>query len=183
MSSVSNSIRLVMIVVAIAIGFLYIRPTLETIGANQDEIQSYQVEIIKISEVNTQLASLVAQMNSVSTQNQTAIVRYLPDEVDEVAVLKDLQLILALNQVMNPTVDYEGMSASALPVSGSQTEDIVAHGFAITALMTYDQLKSFLRTIEQNNYLLEVAELGIEASEGGFLDVNLSLRVYQRSLN
>lgn len=183
MSSVSNSSRLIMIVAAIAIAFFYIRPTIVAIGVTQDEIQTYQTEITKISEVNAQLASLVAQVNSVSTQNQTALVRYLPDQVDTLAVLKDIQIILTSNQISNPVVEYVGLAADALPISGQQTDEITAHAFSVSALMTYQQLKNFLRAVEQNNYLLEVAELSATAADGGFLDISLVFRVYQRTLN
>lgn len=184
MSSVSNTSRLLMIVVAIAIAIFYIRPTIVAIGVTQDEIQTYQTEITKISEVNAQLAALVAQVNSVSTQNQTALVRYLPDQIDPLAVLKDLQIMLELNQIINPTVEYEGMSTSAaIDQDTPLSEAIVPHTFTVSAQMAYAQLKNYLRTVEQNNYLLEVAELTIEPADGALLEVAVTFVVYERLLN
>lgn len=163
---------------AILIALFYIRPTIVAIGVTQDEIQTYQTEITKIADVNTQLASLVAQMNSVSTQNQTALVRYLPDQVDVIAVLKDLQVILFANQVINPVVEHVGLATT-----GQQEDDLLAQEFSVSAFMTYPQLKSFLRAVEQNNYLLEVTELSAEVTDGGLLDVMITFRAYQWSIN
>ena len=45
---------------------------------------------------------------------------------------------------------------------------------------SYEQIKSVLRAVEKNAYPLEVHDLTIENSEGGFLSVTMKIITYDR---
>ena len=53
-------IKLILIIIAVLIGFMYIMPTLDTISEVQDDILTYQNEINNVDQVNARLAVLVA---------------------------------------------------------------------------------------------------------------------------
>jgi Tfp pilus assembly protein PilO len=171
-----NSLLTQVIVAGISIGiiFTYIQPKLGEIKSRQDEIAQTRDELQRVTEVNTRLEQLYDQLNSIPQSNKAALLTYLPDQVDEVQVLKDLSQITRDTEVMVRNLTYEGSSNQ----SGGAGDGPIPVSFNLTVETSYEGLKNLLSYLERNNYPLVVESLTVTPTEGGFLDVELALVTY-----
>ena len=90
MNQINLFVQIVMIAIAVGVVIFYVNPTVANIKQTQDLNQKYLDEINKVVTVNSLLQENVNQISSISRENKKALLRYLPDSVDEIAVLKDL---------------------------------------------------------------------------------------------
>jgi len=174
-----------MVAIAVTIGVLYINPTLKEIKATQANSLIYTEEISKVSAVNDALADRIAYMDNLSLANKQALIKYLPDKLDEVAVLKDLKSILSTQSIEPKTLTYKGTENQKGTVDGfgnSTNSGLITHQFEISADITYADLKGLLKALEVNNYPLSVTSLTVNPSENGFLAVDISLATFSRKL-
>jgi len=177
-----------MIVIAITIGVLYINPTLKEIKITQADSLAYTEEISKVSAVNNALADKIAYIDNLSLANKQALLKYLPDKIDEVSVLKDLKSILSMQSIEPKTLIYKGTVDQKETVdsfddsNNSPNLGFITYQFEITADITYTDLKGLLKALEINNYPLSVTALTINPSENGFLAVDISLATFSRQL-
>ncbi len=182
--------QIALIVLSVGIIFTYITPTLDEVKKTQDTIGVYQTERGKVSEVNTKLDQVASRLNSISVDDQRKLLTYMPDSVDTVMVPRDIKAIadkngLALGQVTyvgaeEPALASTFVDPSMLAAVTPTSFDPEAHTFSVEFEASYEQVKQFLKDIEQNAYPLEVHDLTIERTEGGFLSVDMKVVTYDR---
>lgn len=169
-------IKLTLVVIAVLIGIMYIKPTLDSISEVQDDILTYQNEINNVGQVNARLASLVSQIDSVSNTDQQALLRYLPNQIDELVVLQDIQSIISRHNFIIQDVSYDENISNNEEIDG-----VVVHQFSFSGSTNYAELKALLATFAQNDYLLEFQKLEVTAAAGDTLDVTAELVAYTRT--
>lgn len=164
-----------MIIVAVVITIMYIKPTYSNIKTTQDTTTLYDDEAAKVKEVDLMLEQKIAAIDGVSVNDVDALKRYMPDSVDDVSVLKDIQAIFTALQLPISTLTAGGMS----PV----TEDprFVAHTFAVTSKMTYEEVKVLLHAIEVNDYLLQINTLKMIPGEEDLVSVDIGMTAFSRA--
>jgi hypothetical protein len=183
--------QIALIVLSLGIIFTYIKPVLGEIGTLQDNITVYQTERQKVSNVNQKLERVSSAVNAINADDQRRLLTYIPDQVDTVAVPRDLHSIAQSAGVILSQIQYEGpqettassnfVDPSQLPVSSGFSDfKPEAHVFSFEFEASYDQVKTVLALIEKNAYPLEVHEMLIEQTEGGFLAVTMQLITYDR---
>lgn len=180
MMQYSLIVQVVIIVIAGAIGLFYIRPQFTEISMLQDDLSELEQAIKQVSDVNQELARKLGEVNNIPNNNRTALTRYLPNQLDEVAVLKDLQTITSLSSVTLESVSYDGSVTAA-----ASDASLIPHHFSLSVSGEYTDLKRFLGNLEQNNYPLHVAELSLsgatnnDTGSASQLSMNLVLETYQ----
>jgi Tfp pilus assembly protein PilO len=182
--------QIALIVLSVGIIFTYITPTLDEVKKTQDTIGVYQTEREKVSDVNAKLDQVAAKLNSINTEDQKKLLTYMPDSVDTVIVPRDIKAIADKNGLTLGQIKYVGpeepLTASTfidptmLATAGPTSYDPEAHTFALEFEASYEQIKQFLGDLEKNAYPLEVHDLTIEQTEGGFLAVELKVVTYDR---
>jgi len=171
-----------LIVVAVALTMTYIKPMFVKISAVQDKVSIYQSETEKVAAVNQTLDSLVRKVDSVSQEDQKRLLTYMPNEVDNIAVPRDIQAIAAEAGVVVQSINYEGpMSMPNNTVGPNAVSAIESHSFVVEMESSYDQLKQVLSYLEQNQYPLEVTEMEVRKKEGGFVTATLKIVTYDRT--
>jgi len=174
--------KIAMVVIAITIGFLYINPTISKIKSTQDMSQIYMEEATKVASVNKQLSDRLHDIDSLTLSNKQALLIYLPDKIDDVSVLKDLNTILKQQQIVANSLVCKGPVIKKDNNEVVETSWLTTHQFEIVADVTYAQLKELLGAIEINNYPLQVALLTVDPSENGFLIATLLLSAFSREI-
>lgn len=171
--------QIAMLAVAAAIVMTYIRPELAGVGATQSTIETYKAEITKVSEVNTQLQSLLSKLDSVSNDDRRALLAYLPDAVDEIGIPRDLYNIATEAGLIYLDSAYVGPADLGYTLTEFERGDIPdAHRVSLTVEGTYDQIKRLFAMIERSNYPLEIYELDLRRINGDFLAVELNMVTY-----
>jgi hypothetical protein len=167
-----------MIVIAIVIVFVYIKPTFAKIRSTQETTAAYVSESEKVSDVNLLLKKQVAIVDGVAPADVDALKRYIPDTVDDVVVMKDLLAIFTALKLPLNTIGGGGANLAAAE-NGS---NLVPHSFTVASQMTYTDLKRLLRALEVNDYLLQIDSLNITPSNSGSLGVSLVITTFNRNI-
>ncbi len=182
--------QIALIILSVGIIFTYITPTLDEIKKTQDTITVYKTEREKVSDVNLKLDQIASRLNSINTDDQKKLLTYMPDSVDTVAVPRDIKAIADKNGLILKQIKYVGPQEAAeqstfvdpgmIAALPAESTDPEAHTFAVEFEAAYEQIKQFLGDLEQNGYPLEVHDLVIEQTEGGFLSVKMKVVTYDR---
>jgi hypothetical protein len=167
----------IVLALALAVVFTYIKPILSEIGTRQDEIAQTKTELETITSVNSRLAELVKAVEAIPQVDKTALYAYIPDTVDEVQVLKDLSSMAAIVGVAVRNLSYEGEGKINEAAEDAAVKPI-PHTFKISTAGSYEKLKQLLLFLEQNKYPLEVTTLVITPIEGGYLELELGIVTY-----
>ncbi len=184
--------QIALILLSVGVIFTYVSPTLDGVKKNQDTIAVYQTEKAKVADVNLKLDQVATRLNSIGTDDQRRILTYMPDTVDTVAVPRDIKAIADEAGLVLTQIEYLGpeetasesafVDPSLLNTAPATSESPEAHTFAVDFESSYEQVKEFLSDLETNAYPLEVHELVIEQTEGGFLSVSMKIVTYDRTL-
>ena len=178
-----------MIVVAVTIAIMYIRPTITEIRSIEDTTAEHKREITEVSDVNESLRIKLAAIDDIDTSDSASLLRYLPDSLDEIEVMKDIIAIFAAVDVTVKDIKY----AKPLAVSGSaesESETVIKdpldglaqHIFSVTADLDSSQLMNLLNALEINNYLLQVSALKVNPTETNNLSVEMDLTAFSRAI-
>lgn len=201
-------IQIILLITAAVIVFTVIKPKFDSIQQTQVEAVSYQTAVDNIGQYNARLQELVNQARGISAENLSALYRYLPEEIDAVAVGRDIHNIADKNGLLlidvvaedlaevvteteavevvpmaDPAVDASAdANAGMVMESSAPTKSHVlrSQSFKVDLIGTYDSLKSMLQDIEKNDYPLRVVELAFTVDEEGsdLIEYSLVLETY-----
>ena len=169
--------QIIMLIAAVSIVITYIQPKFQEIGQTQDDIAVYQEQRKKIVDVNARLASLVSTMEAVPSPDKERLSNYLPDEVDEIAIVRDLFFISQRAGVIYVDADY--LSGNKDKREATEKGKPNVHTFELQVEATYDQIKDLLALLETNEYPFDIVEMGISGAEDSvLLKVSMTLNTY-----
>jgi len=174
--------QIILAVLAVAIGITYVQPTFNNIGEIQNAIGQYKEERDRVEEVNNRLAGLVSKVNGISAQEQRALLTYMPEKVDTVSVSRDIYNLTLRAGVTLENIKYNPRHRTgAQPATSAiHLTPAIPHMFDISISGNYDQLKSFMLLLEQNNYPLEIHSLNITTSDDSILSAGIEIITYSR---
>ena len=172
--------QIVVAAVAIGIAITYVQPTFTKIGELQSSIAEYRDETERVAQVNAQLDQLVSRADSISGDDREDLQTYLPDQVDIVAVPRDITVMAESAGVILRSVAYEGTVSGFFSNPGDTRTALkpTPHQFQVQLEGTYEQIKAFLAATERNSYPLQVGELDIKADAEGFMSAGVRLVTY-----
>ncbi len=159
-------VQIALIVLALVLIFMYIRPTFANIGVVQDELYRYQEAVDNAEEFNHRLAELVLVENSFSDSDMEALALFLPDKLDAAQIMRDLEVIAELYNVeinkmiagtpetFNPNIAFENRGEVSV-------NSLVSQDFSIDVTGPNIVIKKTLALIEANAYPLEVVEMSV----------------------
>lgn len=197
-------IQITLLVVAIVIAIIVVKPKIDDIRINQNEVAAYQDALLNIGRYNQQLETLVSQANSLSSTDREVLERYLPKEIDAILVASDISNIVAQNKLLLldiipdevlPVTAYAEEGAveemvteydpnTGMPLDGQTSEKndsvLMVQRFEVEVVGTYDQMKAMLNDLERNNYPLKIIELefSLEEANSSLIQYSLLLETY-----
>lgn len=168
-----------MIIISVGIIFTYIHPTLKNISLVQDDIFLYQTKSGDVAKVNDKLNSLVSRLESISSDDKSRLVKFMPDSVDEIEIPRDLYIIAKESGLSYVDSKYLSEERKVRAISDSNDESAPeGHLLQLSVEGTYSQIKYLFSLLEKNDYLLELDNLSISKLEGGFLEAEITLKTY-----
>lgn len=197
-------VQLALIGISMVVVFVYIKPTFASISEVQDEIAEYAAVISNVEEFNRQLRQLIQQEQTFSVADREALDRFLPNNIDPLQVMLDLETIIGKTDFKITSLGMGGgddgdnsqqqVRATSEEMQGSIEESMSLlryQEFSLDGSGTYDDLKDLLQLLEANAYVFEVADLTLapvseEGSENQTVisavsdgySVSMTLRVY-----
>jgi len=161
-------IPLILIAAAIGLFVIYINPTYQSIKDLSTQVASYQDALDKSLELRTVRGALLAKRNTFSDEDVLKLERILPDNVDNIRLIIDINNIaaqhnLSITKVQLGEVSDSSRSRSATAV-GSSGDPVgsVQIGFSISA--SYDDFLAFLHDLEHSLRIVDVQRISFRHS-------------------
>lgn len=183
---------IITILAAVLLIAFYLRPAIGDISELQDEIFVFKDNADKISEVNTRLNQLASDMDSLRQSDMLALETYLPDQVDSLQVMYDIETLAQLSnlnvislssvatedqEALAEELQFEG-DTEAASSSVRLNENTNSTDFSLTAAGSYTSLKAFLERVTNNYYPLDIVSLEFETPEEGPIQYQFTIRTY-----
>lgn len=149
---------------AIALFFFYTKPAYDGLDTVKEKITQYNQALDKAAELQRLKQSLLSRYNSFNPADIDRLHKLLPDHVDNVRLVLDLDTLaskhgLALQNVVISAAAPEDPAAAEIIGPSLEEYGSLTLGFATTG--AYDRFVTFLADLEKSLRVVDVVELKI----------------------
>jgi hypothetical protein len=178
---ISRLAPVVLFLIAIGLFFAYTSPTYsENVQALRAEIRSYDAALRAAGEYKEKESRILAVRAGLSPDARERLEAFLPDGVDNVQLILDLDALADRSGVTLSNFDVTSPEASEdgdrLTLEGDSLVESLDIG--VTAVGNYDAFKTFLAAAERSLRPLDLVELSIEDSDTGVYTYIMKFRIY-----
>lgn len=170
------------LMVAVGMFFAYVNPVWSgSIAARKAAIASDDQALDAAARYTNQQNELIAERNKIDPADLKRLAIFLPDSVDNVGLILDLNALAARSglSLSNIDVTTNGASPSSADTLGAaSTNPVGSVDLSVSAVGTYTALKTFLAGVEKSARLLDVQDLTIKGSDTGVYTYQMKLRLY-----
>ncbi len=172
----------ILVIAAIGLFVAFTNPTYQGLKGTQTKVGAYDDALNKSQELKSLRDKLASARNAFAPQDEQKLVRLLPDQVDNIRLIIDINNIaarrgLVLSNVALGEVSQSSAAATSLAVGpSSDPVGSVSLGFAVTA--SYEDFLTFLQDLEHSLRILDVEKLSFSSGVGGKYTFDLTIRTY-----
>lgn len=186
----SRLFPVLLILLAVGLFLGYVNPTYTgSITTLSREIHDYDRALASAKQFKEKEVQLTAERNAISPEALSRLQAYLPDSVDNVQLILDLNSLAARSGVSLSNFEIE----DSRPVSADASGGAIAESGAlpleqlgptdslrlsVTARGTYDSFRTFLGAIEGSLRPLDVVDLEVKDSTTGVYSYSVTFRLY-----
>lgn len=164
---------------AIGIFFWYVNPTWTvSIAATKAAIASDNEALIAADAFVAQQNQLIAARDAIDPADLVRLAALLPDSVDNVGLILDLNALAARSGVSLSNIDVASDTAPSASVPTSRTNPLSSVDLALTVIGSYQGFQAFLSGVEKSQRLLDVRDITIKGSDTGVYNYQMKLRLY-----
>ncbi|MDE1919426.1 MAG: hypothetical protein KGH56_01875 [Patescibacteria group bacterium] len=173
------------LMLAFGIFFTYVQPAWTgSIAATGNAIAADDQALAAASAYIAQQNTLAAARNAIDPASLTRLSTFLPDSVDNVGLILDLNALAARSGLSLSNIDVtsadgstSGTSAiSALPTA--RVNPVGSIDLSLSAVGTYAALQSFLVGVERSQRILDVRDVVVRGSDTGVYNYQMKLRLF-----
>lgn len=190
-----NVTPLILIVLAIGIYFTFTRAKIDEVKAIQIVNGQYQKALDNSEELAKKLNDKLAVYNRISPDDQSRLERMIPDNVDNVRLIIDVNSVAAkhgliLKNVKTATtkdpVDPNNRGAQSTnqgPNQGPNSNVLIAGGYDTVTLSfdvsgPYQNFLDFLRSMERSLRIMEISKITLRVNDVGTYDYGLEFKTF-----
>lgn len=163
----------ILIIIAIGIFFAYVSPTYGEVQALRVEERRFDEALDRSRELIAVRDQLLEKYNGFSTNNLDRLEKLLPNHIDSVRLIIDVDGIAAEHGLR---VEDIGVDVSDTGVNEEETVGEATLSFSVQA--SYGTLKQFLADLESSLRLLDVTSISFKTAAGGLSQYNITLKTY-----
>ncbi|MDP3646432.1 MAG: hypothetical protein Q8R25_05075 [bacterium] len=172
---IRTTVSITGIILAGAIFFSYTQPAYDDSQTVRTTIAGYNRALQKAAELQSLKQQLLSRYNALNPNDIDRLQKLLPDHVDNIRLILDMDNMAATRHMALSNVDISGNDSSAglkQPVIGalgasSRKYDSLTLGF--TATGTYTDFKQFLQDLQISLRIVDFVSLTIAPSGGSSL--------------
>jgi Tfp pilus assembly protein PilO len=172
--------------VAIAIFFAYVNPTwFGPIAVAKAAIASDNQALAAANQYTAQQNQLLSERNAIDSADLARLSVFLPDSVDNVGLILDLNALAARSGLSLSNIDVSantpassGSANNTGAVPTTATSPVSSADLSLSAVGTYPALQNFLQGVEKSARLLDARDIVITGSDTGVYTYKMTLRLY-----
>lgn len=171
-------------VVGIALFATYTHPAYQSAKALAAQAAAYDDALNKAQDLRERRDELLSKYNTFSVEDRQRLVRGLPDNVDNIRLIIDINNIAARHNLSLKNVELGEVSDSRAVrndlMVGASGDAVGSVELSFTVGAAYEDFLAFLQDLERSLRLVEVESIGFSAPEqgGGRSDYTLTIRTY-----
>lgn len=164
-------ITLVGLGLAGGIFFLYTKPAYDQIQITKQEVAQFEAALDKARELQELKRALLARYNTFTTDDLNRLSRLLPDHVDNVRLVLDLDSMAARygmaiqNVVINRAAQSEEEQATVLGALAAQASTYDSLTLQFNTRGTYGNFVNLMQDLESGLRIVDVVALSIEPEQ------------------
>jgi Tfp pilus assembly protein PilO len=173
---------LLLIAAAIGLFALYTNPGYQRIKGLQAQVGAFDDALDKAQDLKSSRDKLLSKRNTFSAENIQKLERILPDNVDNIRFVIDINNIaarrnLSLKNVALGTISDAKGSRSALAV-GASGDKVGSAEISFALASTYDEFLAFLQDLEHSMRIVDIEKINFKPGVGDQYDFSLTIRTY-----
>ncbi|MCX6786317.1 MAG: type 4a pilus biogenesis protein PilO [Candidatus Kaiserbacteria bacterium] len=175
------------LMIAVGIFFMYINPKWsDSIAATKAAIASDDQALAAAKEYDAQQNKLASERSKINQADLARLTTFLPDSVDNVGLILDLNALAARNGLslsnIDITTDAKSSKSSGATTPGTSSTasagPLTSAELSLSAVGTYTSLQNFLHGVEKSQRLLDVRDIVVKGSETGVYSYEMKIRLY-----
>jgi Tfp pilus assembly protein PilO len=164
---------------------MYVGPSYSNIQTLIGQEHQYQDALSKAAELGTVRDQLLTKYNSFSQDNLSRLSRILPDSVNTVKLVTDLDSIagrygITVHSVQITQALVDNSQAINTSVASTTPYNTTTINFSFSA--TYQNLVSYLKDLEKSLQMIDIKSVGFNVPQSGFnaniYDYTVSIETY-----
>ncbi len=164
----------IFIVISIFLIFGYVKPTFDKVGVIKTNVAQYQKALNKTREIQELKRSLLAQYNLFAGGNMEKLKKLLPDHVDNVRLVLDIDgiasqhgiRISAVKTKKDADIQTDAQTGSIGFDQANQTiQPYNTLVLEFTTIATYADFKAFLKDLERSLRIVDLVSLEISPAQ------------------
>lgn len=175
---------LIALFASIGIFFGYVNPTWSgSIAATKDAIALDDQALAAAADYAEQQNTLASARNEIDTADLDRLDSFLPDSVDNVGLILDLNALAARSGFSLANIDVlsstaSGAAAAQEGLPDAQVNPVGSVDLSLSAVGTYAASQAFLSGVERSARLLDIRDIVVKGSDTGVYNYQMVLRFY-----
>jgi len=175
-----NSRVLPVLALFLAVGtfFVYVNPLWNgKVAELKRGIASDNQALAAAADYTKRQNELAAERDAIDPADLTRLETLLPDSVDNVGLILDLNALAARSGLSLSNIDVAN-SAQGTAAQDTASDPVGAVDLSVTAIGTYGGLKEFLDGVEHSARILDIEDLAVKGSQTGVYNYQMTIRLY-----
>lgn len=169
---------IILIGIAITIFFTLTSPVYDTMGELRAQMASYNEALDNSKALENERDKLTAKFNSINPENLTKIVKLLPDNIDNIRLILEIEQVAMPYGMILKDVKYNAVKetpknaagAEAIPQGAGMLEtanrDYGAWDLEFSIIGTYNDFINFTKDLEKNLRIVDIASIEFSSNVG-----------------
>lgn len=169
------------LIISASIFFAYVDPAWHgSIAETKAKITIDDKILATAAAYHNQQQALASARNAISQENLSQLETLLPDSVNNVGLILDLNALAARSGLSLSNLDVAAVNANttargALPAALSPMGSI---NLSLSATGSYTAFQSFLQGVEKSARILDIQDIAIKGSDTGVYVYQVKMRLY-----
>lgn len=175
-----GTLPILMIVVAGILFYWYVDPTYAALRTLRDQEATVNLALDRALELQETRDALVSRYNTFSQTDLARLEKLLPDHVDNVRLVLDMDALAAEYgmRVRNVAIEEPVFSESESRSIGPDEKRFESVVLTFTVTGRYETFRQFLRDLERSLRLVDIVGLTFASTDSGLYDITISLQTY-----
>jgi hypothetical protein len=168
----------IFVITAIGLFFGYIDPAYDDVKALKIEEDKFSQALDKSKELKAVRDKLLSRYNTFSTNDIDRLSKLLPDNVDNVRLVLDIDNIASVYnmRIKDVTVSrIEERDAGIIGPSADLYESVI---LTFSVISSYENIKLFLKDLEASLRIVDVIETSFSQPVGDLYEYSIGIRTY-----
>ncbi|MDP2789055.1 MAG: hypothetical protein Q8O46_03335 [bacterium] len=175
---------IILVIIAIGGFLLFVGPSYGDISSLKEQMSSYREALDNAKTLESERDKLTTKYNTVDPDNLKKIEKLLPDSVDNIRLILEIEKIALSYGMLLKDVRYDIMRKSDVPkdsaivqsgeISSEINKDYGTWDLSFSIQGTYDNFVNFLKDLERNLRIVDVSSIQFTSDSGSEANPNFA---------